>query len=166
MFTGRHHHGPQRAVGAQHGDGFTIDSGFPPRVGEVRESHEPRGVTGLAQRDRSPLARHEGDGAAISVTRAALETRRLVLEEHAAAQLPSEAPPVAAQLDAKYTARRLEAGLAKLPERQRAALLLRSREGMSYSEIAKALGASPSGVKSLIHRAREGLLEILGRERP
>ena len=129
------------------------------RIHQARSRYQPRAkfstyLFGIAHN----LALNELDRA--------YRKRETVLEEHAAAQLPSEAPPVEAQLDAKYTARRLEAGLAKLPERQRAALLLRSREGMSYSEIAKALGASPSGVKSRIHRAREGRLEILGRERP
>ena len=50
---------------------------------------------------------------------------------------------------------------AKLPERQRSALLLRSEQGLAYGEIAEVVGASVSGVKSLLHRARESLLTEL-----
>jgi RNA polymerase sigma-70 factor (ECF subfamily) len=48
----------------------------------------------------------------------------------------------------------------KLPERQRVALLL-VNEGASYEEISQQTGLSESGVKSLIHRARETLRETL-----
>ncbi len=128
------------------------------RIHQARSRYQPRAkfstyLFGIAHN----LALNELDRA--------YRKRETVLEDHAAAQLDSKDPPAEELLDGQRTARRLEAGLAKLPERQRAALLLRSREGMSYSEIAKALGASPSGVKSLIHRARAGLLEILERER-
>jgi RNA polymerase sigma-70 factor (ECF subfamily) len=61
------------------------------------------------------------------------------------------------ELDARRTADRLEAALAELPARQRAALLLRTQEGLAYDEIAEALDVSRASVKSLIHRAREGL---------
>jgi RNA polymerase sigma-70 factor (ECF subfamily) len=52
-------------------------------------------------------------------------------------------------------------GVERIEDRQRAALLLRAEEGLGYAEIAEAIGASPSGVKSLIHRARENLLTQL-----
>lgn len=47
----------------------------------------------------------------------------------------------------------------ELPEADRAALLMRAREEMSYGEIAQALGLSLSAVKVKIHRARMKLLE-------
>lgn len=47
--------------------------------------------------------------------------------------------------------------LAELPENQRAAMLLRAREEMSYREIAVVLGISVSAVESLIFRARTRL---------
>jgi RNA polymerase sigma-70 factor (ECF subfamily) len=68
------------------------------------------------------------------------------------------------KLEATELRVRLERALAKLPERQRAALLLRSEQGLAYEEIATALDASVSSVKSLIHRARETLLAELGEE--
>ena len=47
--------------------------------------------------------------------------------------------------------------LERLPDRQRAALLLRVNEGLSYREIAEVLGLSVQGVESLIFRARQQL---------
>jgi RNA polymerase sigma-70 factor (ECF subfamily) len=64
-------------------------------------------------------------------------------------------------LEARRTAARIEKAMARLPDRQRAALLLRVEEGLGYEEIAEALGASNASVKSLIHRAREKLLADL-----
>ncbi len=52
-----------------------------------------------------------------------------------------------------------------LPEKQRAALLLRVNEELSYSEIGKVLSTSVSSVESLIFRARENLRKVL-REKP
>ena len=74
------------------------------------------------------------------------------------------APGAEEQLDADRTRGRLERAMADLPERQRAAVLLRSEQGLDYEEIAKALGTSVSSVKSLLHRARETLLAALAKE--
>ncbi len=74
------------------------------------------------------------------------------------------APGADEKLEGEQLRRRLEPALAKLPERQRAALLLRSEQGLGYEEIAQSLDTSVSSVKSLIHRARETLLEELGVE--
>lgn len=49
--------------------------------------------------------------------------------------------------------------LESLPEHQRAALLLREQEQMSYSEIAQVLNVSESKVKVDIFRARNALRE-------
>lgn len=56
---------------------------------------------------------------------------------------------------------RLRAALAELPERQRAALLLRHYHEMSYAEIAAALDLSQSAVETLIFRARRALASKL-----
>jgi RNA polymerase sigma-70 factor (ECF subfamily) len=66
------------------------------------------------------------------------------------------------QLEAARTHANLERAIDALPERQRAALLLRAHEDMGYEEIAAALGTSVASVKSLLHRARETLLAKLG----
>jgi RNA polymerase sigma-70 factor (ECF subfamily) len=46
----------------------------------------------------------------------------------------------------------------ELPEVDRAALLMRAQEGMSYEEIAHALDLSLAAVKVKIHRARQRLM--------
>lgn len=51
--------------------------------------------------------------------------------------------------------------MAGLPESQRAALLLRVNEEMSYREIADVMGLSVAGVESLIFRARRHLKNTL-----
>lgn len=50
-----------------------------------------------------------------------------------------------------------------LPEKQRAALLLRVNDGLSYAEISKILSISISSVESLLFRARENLRKIMNR---
>ena len=57
---------------------------------------------------------------------------------------------------------RLQKALARLPERQRTALLLKAQEGMSYEEIAQVMNNSSSAVESLIFRGRKRLLELMG----
>lgn len=51
----------------------------------------------------------------------------------------------------------LNHALARLPERQRAALLLVHYDGLSYREAAETLAVSESALKSLIHRSRGAL---------
>ena len=48
----------------------------------------------------------------------------------------------------------IERSLSKLPERQRTALLLADQAGLSYAEVAEAIGCTDAAVKVLIHRAR------------
>jgi RNA polymerase sigma-70 factor, ECF subfamily len=52
--------------------------------------------------------------------------------------------------------------IARLPEKQKAALLLRVNEELSYSEIGNVLSVSVSSVESLLFRARENLRKMLG----
>jgi RNA polymerase sigma-70 factor (ECF subfamily) len=56
---------------------------------------------------------------------------------------------------------KVELALAVLPEKQRTALLLCRQEELSYEEIADVLECSLSATKSLIHRARESLKQVL-----
>ena len=51
--------------------------------------------------------------------------------------------------------------LARLPEKQRAALVLCRLEGLSYEEIAEVLETSLSAVKSLVHRATVAAADAL-----
>jgi RNA polymerase sigma-70 factor (ECF subfamily) len=88
--------------------------------------------------------------------------------EHAQGDEPLDAPAEPGadpgeQLAAARTHAALERALGELPERQRAALLLRAHEDLGYEEIAAALDTSVASVKSLLHRARETLLAKLGK---
>jgi len=51
--------------------------------------------------------------------------------------------------------------IGQLPEKQRAALLLRVNEELSYAEIGAVLSTSISSVESLLFRARENLRKML-----
>ena len=73
-------------------------------------------------------------------------------------------PTADEQLDGERMRGRLERALATLPERQRAALLLRSEQDLDYDEIAETLETTVSSVKSLLHRAREAVLAALAKE--
>jgi RNA polymerase sigma-70 factor (ECF subfamily) len=59
----------------------------------------------------------------------------------------------------------LDHALARLPEKQREAVILFEISGLSLAEIREVQGGSLSGVKSRIVRGREKLAELLG-ERP
>src|SRR3989441_6020934 len=56
---------------------------------------------------------------------------------------------------------KIELALATLPDKQRTALLLCRQDELSYEEIAEVLDCSLSATKSLIHRGRETLKQIL-----
>jgi hypothetical protein len=55
--------------------------------------------------------------------------------------------------------RQLVADMRELPEQQRSALLMRELEGLSYNELADALDVTIPAIKSLLVRARIGLVE-------
>ena len=56
---------------------------------------------------------------------------------------------------------KIEAALAELPEKQRTAIVLCRGDELSYEEIAEILDCSVSATKSLIHRGRETLKQLL-----
>lgn len=56
--------------------------------------------------------------------------------------------------------RQLMADIARLPERQRSALLLREMEGVSHADLASVMQTTVPGIKSLLTRARVTLAEI------
>lgn len=56
---------------------------------------------------------------------------------------------------------RLVADVRRLPEQQRSALLMREMDGMSYADLATALDTSVPAIKSLLVRARIGLVEAI-----
>ena len=59
----------------------------------------------------------------------------------------------------------LEEALARLPEEERQAFLMREVGGLGYREIAEASGATPDAARMRIYRARLALREALGPSR-
>jgi RNA polymerase sigma-70 factor (ECF subfamily) len=116
-------------------DRFDLDRPFGPWVCRIAANLAVNYV-------RSPRAREEG-----------------LPEGHA--EEKAKAPgPLGALLDGEAT-RVLDAALAELPGEQRAVLVMRAVEEMSYAEIAEALGISPGTVMSRLYRAREKLAVAL-----
>jgi RNA polymerase sigma factor (sigma-70 family) len=66
-----------------------------------------------------------------------------------------------AEADQRESLRRLIADVRRLPEQQRSALLMRELGGMSYADMAAALGVTVPAVKSLLVRARLALAKAL-----
>jgi RNA polymerase sigma-70 factor (ECF subfamily) len=79
-------------------------------------------------------------------------------------ELPLEHPdPNQLQrLEAEHSTKEVRDGLAKLPDRARAALVLRYFADMSYEEIADTLGVRRQFVGVLLLRARHQLRDVLG----
>ncbi len=68
-------------------------------------------------------------------------------------------PDPLAETERREDLRRLVADVQRLPEQQRSALLMRELEGLTYADLAAALDVSVPAVKSLLVRARIGLVE-------
>lgn len=75
-------------------------------------------------------------------------------------------PSAQAQMESAETGGDVRAALAQLPERQRAAIVLRHFEEYSNPEIAEALSVSVEAVESLLARGRRALKGILAADRP
>ncbi len=78
-------------------------------------------------------------------------------------QKESEGPEKLPQemLEARERDNLIQKAISDLPEKQRAALLLRVSHGFSYQEIEKQMKCSQGSVKTLIHRARQHLKKKL-----
>ncbi|HLK10493.1 MAG TPA: sigma-70 family RNA polymerase sigma factor [Candidatus Binatia bacterium] len=78
---------------------------------------------------------------------------------------PSLADPAAVVPEegasSRELARRLDAAIRRLPEKQRAALLLSRMDGLAYQDVAGALGCSEGAVKALVFRATQSLKAAL-----
>ena len=75
----------------------------------------------------------------------------------------SSLPAADRGIEAEQTAQVVRAAIARLPERQRQALVLHRFQGLRYAEVAEAMGTSLPGVESLIQRALAGLRTDLTR---
>lgn len=77
------------------------------------------------------------------------------------ASIGSTAAPAEDAVEARERAEIVRRALAKIPERQRIALILHRFEGLSYAEIAESMETNIDAVKSLLSRARASLAEAL-----
>ncbi|MDX6690111.1 MAG: hypothetical protein QOG15_1568 [Solirubrobacteraceae bacterium] len=66
-----------------------------------------------------------------------------------------------AESERREDLRQLIVDVRRLPDQQRSALLMREIDGLSYAELAEALGVTLQAVKSLLVRARIGLVEAI-----
>jgi len=78
-----------------------------------------------------------------------------------AEDLPSDAPFPDQTYESRESTEVIQGALQQLPEKLRAAIVLREMEGLSYEEIAEVLDISIGTVKSRISRAREELRSLL-----
>jgi RNA polymerase sigma-70 factor (ECF subfamily) len=67
------------------------------------------------------------------------------------------APDPAAQMERTQRDRAVAVAIARLPERQRAAIVLTYHEGLSNADAAAALGTTRSAVETLLVRAKQAL---------
>jgi RNA polymerase sigma-70 factor (ECF subfamily) len=76
--------------------------------------------------------------------------------------LTDTAPGPEVQASGRDELRAVLEALQRLPEIDRSALLLRAQEGLTYTEIATALGLTVAAARVKVHRARLRLLEWRG----
>jgi RNA polymerase sigma-70 factor (ECF subfamily) len=93
--------------------------------------------------------------------RRALAGRLFEASDLDADDLPAQAPSPLTLLLARERSAQLEAGLAALPDKYRAPLVLRFLADQSYAEIAETLGVSEAQVAVLVFRAKLRLREAL-----
>lgn len=70
---------------------------------------------------------------------------------------PQSTPDASAELQSEL--QKLDRGLALIPEKLRAALVLTAMEGLSHEECAQVLNCSARGIEGRVYRARQMLME-------
>jgi len=76
-------------------------------------------------------------------------------------EVADQSPRQPEKMEAKQSASKVDDAMLTLPSELRATLLLRAVEGMSYKDIAAAMGVKIGTVMSRLSRARERVLEVL-----
>jgi RNA polymerase sigma factor (sigma-70 family) len=89
--------------------------------------------------------------------------RRRTLREALAGREPVEVPDIAETVVAGEDHGRVRAALARLPRKQAVVLVLR-HSGLSYADVAAAVGMSPSSVGTTVRRAESSLRKELNRD--
>lgn len=82
------------------------------------------------------------------------------LEE--AGELVDRAPDAVERMETNERERQLQSAIEKLPDRQRAAIVLTYSEGMSNAQVADILDTSVSAVETLLIRGKQNLRRALG----
>jgi RNA polymerase sigma-70 factor (ECF subfamily) len=100
----------------------------------------------------------------VNICTDALRTRRKVIPIEDVAPVSPELTPLA-HSEQRETRQRVTDALARLPEKERAAVVLREIEGLSTSEVAAILGTSEGTVRAQISMARTKLRKWLQRRR-
>lgn len=95
-----------------------------------------------------------------------LVERRVTATLDDAWDIADPGPDPAALAAANARARRIDAAMARLNPRQRAAIALFHGEGASMAEIAEALETTPKAVEGLLGRARMELRSLLASDAP
>jgi len=85
------------------------------------------------------------------------------VELEAAGEIIDPAPHAGAKAERDERDRMVAAGIAQLPARQRAAIMLTYGDGMSNSQVAEVLDTSVSAVETLLVRGKQNLRRTLGR---
>jgi RNA polymerase sigma-70 factor, ECF subfamily len=88
-------------------------------------------------------------------------SRRVALDSPATVHATRVEPAAARNAEIAGLSRHLAAALLELPEEQRVTIVLREVEGLSYGEIAAALGIPPGTVASRLNHARTALRSAL-----
>lgn len=120
------------------------------------------------RRAQYPLKTHFGPYLVKTMARLCVDEKRQrqaapKREQNLKAQMSGRASgDPAAAMEKREAARLMNQAVARLPQRERACLLLTVCEGMSYKEAAEALSLSFAEVNNAVHRARVTLRETLG----
>jgi RNA polymerase sigma-70 factor, ECF subfamily len=83
------------------------------------------------------------------------------VELEAAGDIVDPAPGASEQAERSERERQIAEAIAKLPDRQRVAIVLTYSEGMSNGQVAEALGTSVSAVETLLVRGKQNLRRAL-----
>ena len=115
-----------------------------------------------ALRDRTSV----GAGGALAVEKQfALSSRRRAgedgVEPHPLATVADPAPTVEQRLITAEVQTRIREAIRRLPEKQRAAVILHKYQELDYRRISQVLDCSESALKSLLFRAYESLRKSL-----
>jgi RNA polymerase sigma-70 factor (ECF subfamily) len=90
-----------------------------------------------------------------------LDSRRKVKDrEDLPGELPDRTPDAHRQAMARMDLKRVRRVIARLPEPDRTALVLRAEQSLPYTEIARILDISEGAARVKVHRARRRLLDV------